>query len=122
MIAFNASFASARVFLYRKGVMVWPSSVACVDTQLGLEGQGERVFSLITSGLYAPWQLAASDTITYRLVRHRYQLWPFFSLAQDRHGNPSDDPPVFGLDVDPPVTWIKPLLEAIGTIATFAPA
>lgn len=47
MIAFNASFASARVFLYRKGVMVWPSSVARVDTQFGLEGHARRVRSFV---------------------------------------------------------------------------
>jgi hypothetical protein len=54
MAAFKASFASARVFLYRNGVIAWPSSVAWVDTQLGLEGQGERGRSLMTLGLYPP--------------------------------------------------------------------
>jgi hypothetical protein len=33
--------------------MAWPSSVACVETQLGLEGQGGRVRGLIECALYA---------------------------------------------------------------------
>lgn len=56
------------------------------------------------------------------LIRHRRQSRLFFRLVQDPHGNPSDDPPIFGLDIDTPITRIKTPLEAVGTIAAFAPA
>lgn len=56
------------------------------------------------------------------LIRHRRQPELIFRLAQDPHRNPSDDTTVSGFDIDTPVTWIEPLLEAIGSIAAFAPA
>src|SRR6185437_11408928 len=31
-----------------------------------------------------------------------------------------DDAPVLGFDIDPPIAWIKALLEAIGSIAALA--
>lgn len=56
------------------------------------------------------------------LVGHRRQPRLCFRFAHDRHANPSDNTPIFGLDINTPVAWIKTLFETVGPIAAFPSA
>lgn len=74
MTAFKASLASTLDFLYRNGAIACASSVAWVETQLGLEGHADKVRSLIEPSLYPlPLWLATRLRPPHRISRNKPQ-------------------------------------------------
>lgn len=89
-----------------------------LDNRLQLQHNHQSPSNLIVAG--SAGQMGADLDVLRRSIRHRGQCGTSLVQSFNRHDDPSDNAPICGFHVYPPIGRIEALLEAIGPIAAYA--